>query len=183
MKTNLVLIGVVVGLLAVMGLVVAGLFLPRVEVQSSQPSSRALAGVDGSDLTGCTVTNGVQFCYYKQKFNMASTTACSLKLNATSTLYSAYVDVIKATTTNIMFDIAKATGNNAATTTKLGSSFIVGAGTTAGIMASSSSAGAVQDYIFQPTDYFNVKYGGPTASANASNGLIGYCTEVFISNF
>lgn len=103
----------------------------------------------------------------------ASSTVCSLQSPAaTSTLISAGIQFTLASSSAVIVDLAKS-ASPAATTTKIGTTYTVGASNQATIVASSTGSVAGDATIFAPNTYFVVKMDGGVGSAN--NAPIGSC--------
>lgn len=123
--------------------------------------------------------NGVTHLPYSAVFNRASTTLCSYKVTATSSLLYASATVTTASTTATYYEWAKALGP-AATTTSLGK-FALGSGAQGTMIASSTGnqSGVDSNVVFAPNTYLNLKVGG---AAGDTNVLVGTCKAMFIVN-
>lgn len=153
------------------------IFIHPSKTPDQAPVTLGQAGPDNS--VPCVSNNGVTTCSETRGFTQASTTVCSIKSpSATSTLELGSFNIRTATTTAIAFDFARDT-SFAATTTKIGSSYLVNSGLTPTVVASSTNGQADQSTIFPPNTYFNVKYGG---ALGALNTLQGACKATFIMN-
>lgn len=135
-------------------------------------SSPSLGSVVSADLYSDYFNiNGVKKYYFSSRFNNASTTLCSFKTpGATTTLEWASLQINTATSTAIIVDIGKGAIYNA-TTTLFGTSYIVGAGEQATIVASTSPAAGAKTTI-APSQWINFKFGG---SIGTTNALAGSC--------
>jgi hypothetical protein len=135
-------------------------------VQNSDGDIVTVGAMPGNELQGpCFKVNGVETCYARVDGRTASTTLCSIKApSATSTLVNASVEIISSSSTAGLITIAKAasTSNNA-TTTLLGSQYLLTVDTRDTIHASTTAAQlSAEAEIFGPNTYLNVgiQHGG-----------------------
>lgn len=98
----------------------------------------------------------------------ASTTLCSIRSPAaTSTLVHAAIRLDSASTSAAYVEIARST-SPAATTTRIGSPYVVAANAQATIVASTTGSVAGDATIFPPNNYFVIKAGFATAATSAT---------------
>lgn len=123
--------------------------------------------------------NDVRTWSYSKKMAVATSTVCSIKApTATSTLLIATVNFGLASSSVTVVDIAKST-SYAATTTKIGTTYNITAGSRAYIVASSTGSVAGEATLFGPNDYLNVKI-GPTSGDGLGHAAIGFCRAEFV---
>ena len=122
--------------------------------------------------------NGVKGYYNSKGLVQASTTVCSIKSpSATSTLSLGSITFRLASTSATYVELARAT-TPYATTTRIGSPYVIAANAQASIVASSTGSVAGDGTIFPPSTYFNVKVSWATAATSASVPT-GTCQGVF----
>lgn len=146
----------------------------------------ALGAIPGNEISGNYLSvGGVTTASFKLGLNKASTTICSIQSppNATSTLRFGSVKIDTATTTAIAVEIGKDSSNLTATTTRLGYK-VLGSFEKVTLLALTSTSSALlvgpePDFVFAPSSWFVVKYGGAVGSLNT---LVGSCEAQFIVN-
>lgn len=110
----------------------------------------------------------------------ASTTVCSIQSPAaTSSLLFAGIEFDVASTSATYVELARAT-TPYATTTRIGSPYVIGANAQANIVASTTGSVAGDATIFPPNTYFNVKASWATA-ATALTVPRGSCQSIFVA--
>lgn len=110
-----------------------------------------------------------------------SSTVCALQAPAaTSTLVGGGVQFTLASTTAVSLDLAKGT-TQYATSTKIGSTYTVGASAQATIVASTTGSVAGDGTIFAPSQWFVVRFNSLSASSGAGNAPTGNCHAVWRS--
>lgn len=163
-------IGVLVGLLALTGLVV---FLTKDEVKPLGVNSGPQ-----SDFPSFTV-NGLEIFYNRIPLRQATTTVCAIKSpTATSTLIFGSITMTTSTTSASVIDLAKAT-TPYATTTRLNAKYSLGAGKQATITASTTDSTVALSAIFAPNTYFVVNMVGGAGKAVSP---VGTCVANFLVN-
>ena len=183
-----VLVGGVVLLLVVAGIVL-GVVFPR-------PVERALSAFPGADFLVPRISfNGVPIISFDSALNNATSTLCSFRPRATSTLVFASARVDVSTSTDFQVAWGKALNNNTATTTLLaeraestnGLTLVLNAktaSTSASGAADSSTFGEDLAHVFGPNDYLNFKLGAgfDTLGSSAANAFVGRCRAQFLEN-
>lgn len=139
-----------------------------------------LGSVTGPDLYSPYFNvNGVSTFYESKGLSQATTTVCSIRSprNATSTLLSGGVRFRVASSSNaVVVDLARSV-DGFASTTKIGTTYTVGAGAQATIIASSTGSVAGDATIFPPGTYFVAKMDNGFAATN--NAPTGVCHATF----
>lgn len=168
--------------LAVVAAVFATLYF---SAPAPQPPVGAFPGPD--ILADRISLNGVGLLPHSSPLNQASTTLCSVRPRATSTLLLSRLNINTATTVAIAVEIGKSTLPDATTTRLAYRLFTASEKGVLGAVTSSSTANTQgtpetaneEDYVFSPTDYLVVKYGGARGTTNT---LVGSCKDIFIEN-
>lgn len=126
--------------------------------------------------------NGLRTHYYSSGLSQTSTTVCSFRTPAaTSTLVHASLQIRTGTTTDLFWEIGKATTGTATTTS-------LGVFTNAGIeMTMLASTTVISDLansrtVFAPRDFLNFKYGTVGSESGSTNVLVGSCRAEFIES-
>ena len=174
-------------LVAIAAIVVFGFFQKPAQVTVNIPEQTLNTPPLGA-LTGPVIPytyfsfGGVRKFAGTQTLNQSSTTICSIQSPAaTSTLVSALAKITAGTTTSIQLEFGKST-LNAATTTSLGK-YIFASLQKGTISASTTPNGVINgggidaDYVFAPSTYLNLKYGG--AVIGSLNVLVGSCNATW----
>ena len=133
---------------------------------------RIVGAVTGpEDSFQCKVSNGVETCSARQRFNRsATTTVCSLKgPAATSTLIFGSLALTTGSTTAMQYEVGKSS-SFAATTTSLGLAQVASGALVTLIASSSPEASKGAAVVFGPNNYFNAIHGGALPSASVVDG-------------
>jgi len=142
----------------------------------SNGSSPVLGALSGPDLPYPYISfGGVRSWAAKtDSLVQASTTICSLQAPAaTSTLSTAALRLEVGSTSAMFIEFAKST-SPAATTTRIGSTYVVAANAQATIVASSTGSVAGDATIFAPNTYFYIKAGFATVPSTPT-APVGTC--------
>lgn len=166
-----VLIGI--ALLLILGFQTFGIYKISGKLESK------LGAISGPTITSPYLTiNDVENTYFSSGFNTASSTLCSFKLLATSTLAFTSMQITTATNTALTIDFGKSTVPDA-TTTAIGSTAAVASSAKATVVASTTLG--LTSNTFAPGDYINIKKGGGFGATDA-HGIKGKCKATFIVN-
>lgn len=126
---------------------------------------------------------GVRTWFGSMNIRTSSTTICSFQSPvSTSTLTFADVQFLTGSSTALQFDIARDTSPSA-TTTKIGTSWTLSAGSFGTIVASTSPSALDSTLIFPPNTYLNIKYGGNACvDGGTCTTLTGTCNAEWHQN-
>jgi peptidoglycan hydrolase-like protein with peptidoglycan-binding domain len=143
---------------------------------AAKPRFGAVAGPDlFSDYFN---VNGVANFYNRVGLTQASTTICAMRSpTSTSTLEHGSVQFKVGSTSAMYVELAKST-TAFATTTRIGSPYVVAANAQASIVASTTGSVAGDATIFAPNTYFVVKAGFATVPSTPT-APVGSCESVF----
>ena len=166
---------IVIGLVAVVGLVFGFLAYNRAPAQPTPP----LGAISGSDFPGPSMSLAGLYTYgSKIRMNATASTTCSFRspTEGSSTLQFASYKISSTTSNALLVEIGK--GSLDATTTLIGGSNAIGANLQGTIIASSSPTIEPDDTrVFAPGQWLNFKTGGA-----AAGGIGGTCTAEFQVN-
>lgn len=112
--------------------------------------------------------NGAKFAFYKQSFAPSTTSICSLKLTATTSINFIKINNTVATGTALTYRIATSTTGNTATTTVL-----MSPATSASETDSFIYHGKSGDVIF-PNTWVNISFEG-VSGVSSGSGVSGTC--------
>lgn len=156
----------------------------EIPVLSEEPLIGALTSPDIQSLY--LSVNGIRDNFFRVPLIQGSSTICSaVSPVGTSTLIYGVISIKTSTTTIAYYDIARATNNNTATTTTLGSTQNVVANGYTVIVASTSPATAnllIPGSVIGGSQYYvNVKgsFGDSSGTTAPNMAPVGYCQFVF----
>jgi len=107
-------------------------------------------------IDGCVDVEGVVTCYKSTRINTATTTACSFKMNASSTVTDMTVRVDTSSTSASILQVGYGTHSNA-TTTRLGTNVAIAANAAGSLVGSTSP-------VLAPNTFLNVGITGGTGT-------------------
>lgn len=172
------LISVCIGVLSIVGVVLAGVALTHpLAVQTPAPVKvGALAGPDLASLYFSF--GGVREWAGSAGFYTASTSLCAIQSPAaTTTLVAATVRIDTSTTTASIVEIGKAL-TAFATTTRL-ALLTVGANAVNLNLVATTTVTTLTDGVVPPNSWINTMVGFTTGTASAATALTGKCSAVF----
>jgi hypothetical protein len=111
-------------------------------------------------IDGCVEIEGVVKCYRSARLNTASTTQCSFRMTATSTVVATTVRVDSSSTSAQTLQVGYGTHSNA-TTTRVGTNVAIAANAAGSLIGSTTPALA-------PNTFFNVAATGGTGTFSNS---------------
>lgn len=128
-----------------------------------------LGAVSGPDsFFPCESHDGVKRCFTKKALSTATTTVCSIKTTATSTLVSGGAMFTTSSSTASVVVLSKG-ALATASTTQIGTNFAIAANAQGTLFASTTAL------VFSPGDWFNVTMSGGTGTFSPT----GYCQATF----
>lgn len=114
-----------------------------------------------------------------ESLTQGSSTVCAIQApSSTSTLAHGSIKFSLASTSAVSLDLAKGT-TQYATTTKIGTTYYIGASAQATIVASSTGSVAGDGTIFGPNEWFVVRLNQWSASSGAGNAPVGVCNALW----
>lgn len=169
--------GLTVGVVLALVLAIYGINNPAVTQIVREVKETVGSASSPSVINGCMEVNGMTKCYYGERMKAATTTVCSLRITATSTIVHASSEYETASTSATRVFIAKGANSNA-TTTAFATGLIPAAG--GGVLVASTTgnfAGGINpSSILFPGDYLNfqapdIKSLGDVGTGAAARGL------------
>lgn len=164
------------------GVATPGYFGPQTQaaLAAREASGVKLGAVAGPDLYFPYFgVNDVREYSFSSNLKLATSTVCSFRTpGATTTLTHAAIRFVIASTSATVLDIAKDTSPSASTT-KIGSTYVIAASAAATVVASTTGSVGGDATIFAPNTFLNFKI-GPSSGDGIGNAARGVCNAQFI---